>query len=99
MTKKFTDFRTDLGMPHLPIVVGQLGPFVKLPSVDLVKEALSNMPQQAPYIGFADSNDLTDKGDHLHFNAASQHLFGQRYAAVMEKLLESVPPPAPTPAQ
>jgi len=75
LTQMFRDFRADLGQPDLPIVV--------------VKAAQKNMPNDLPHVGFANSDGLTHRGDHLHFNAASQAEFGKRYAAEMQKLQQA----------
>ena len=91
LTQMFQDFRTDLGMPNLPIVVGELGDFFKAPQSDVVEDAIRSMPSALPNVGFADSAGLTHRGDHLHFSAAAQKEFGQRYADAMEKLLQAAP--------
>jgi hypothetical protein len=90
LTQMFRDLRQDLGQPDLPIVVGELGDFFKAPESDVVKGAIRDMPNALPRVGFADSNGLTHKGDHLHFNAASQKEFGQRYADAMERLRQQL---------
>jgi hypothetical protein len=84
----FKDLRTDLGRPDLPIVAGQLGPFLdpaKYPYVGTVRAAIRHLPADLPHIGYADSAGLVDKGDSLHFNAASQKIFGGRYAQAMQQ--------------
>jgi hypothetical protein len=86
LKQMFLDFRSDMGMPDLPIVVGELGDFVREPQVEVVKAAQKNMPNDLPHVGFANSDGLTHRGDHLHFNAASQAEFGKRNAAEMQKL-------------
>jgi hypothetical protein len=89
LTAMFADLRTDLGSPNLPIVVGQLGPYLdaaKYPFVDTVRAAIKYIPTAIPHVGYADSTGLTDKGDKLHFNADSQRVFGARYAAAMQAL-------------
>jgi hypothetical protein len=89
LTKMFQDLREDLNTPGLPIVVGQLGPFLqaaKHPYVDTVKAALKAIPSATPRVGFADSDGLEHKGDELHFNAESQRTFGTRYAKAMQEL-------------
>jgi hypothetical protein len=90
LTQMFHDFRQDLGQPDLPIVVGELGDFFKAPNSEVVKAALRNMPNDLSHVAFADSTGLTHKGDHLHFNAASQEEFGKRYAAAMQQLQQPV---------
>lgn len=86
LTQMFTALRQDLGKPDLPVVVGQLGPFARIPYVEVVKAALVRVPGDLPSVGFADSAGLTDRGDWLHFDAASQEKMGQRYAEAMRKL-------------
>ena len=94
LTQMFADLRADLGQPSVPIVVGQLGTFLtteKYPYVETVRGALQNVSQTVPNVGFADSIDLKDKGDALHFSAAAQGTFGARYAAAMKKLQKTAP--------
>lgn len=89
LTQMFRDLRADLGQSDLPIVVGQLGPFLepptKYPYLAQVKTALQTIPAALPHVGYADSAGLTDKGDQLHFDAASQKIFGVRYAKAMQQ--------------
>jgi len=88
LTQMFRDLRADLNTPNLPIVVGQLGPFldpVKYPYLKQVHAALEGMPTDLLHVAYADSAGLTDRGDQLHFDAASQITFGARYAAAMQK--------------
>ncbi len=87
LTQMFQDLRTDLGAPTLPIVVGQLGAFIDAPFADTVRAALKDIPHAVPNTGYADSEGLGDKGDHLHFTVASQKEMGARYAAAMQPLL------------
>ena len=86
LTQMFTDLRGDLGLPKMPIVVGQLGMFLTPQNytyVETVRAAIAGMPRALPNIGFAASEGLTDKGDALHFSATSQAQFGTRYAEAM----------------
>jgi Carbohydrate esterase, sialic acid-specific acetylesterase len=88
LIQMFRDLRNDLKLPNLPIVVGQLGPFLdveKYPYVETVRSAIQHMPADLPYVGYADSTGLVDKGDRLHFNADSQNVFGGRYAKAMRQ--------------
>jgi hypothetical protein len=91
LTKMFGDLRRDLGLPHLPIVVGQLGDFLtltpgKYPYADLVRGAIKHIPAVAPGVAYADSAGLSDKGDKLHFNADAAKELGARYAKAMQTL-------------
>lgn len=72
--------------PDLPIVVGQLGPFLsplKYPFVGTVRAAIVKVSQELPHASLADSAGLKDKGDSLHFDAESQAILGARYAKAM----------------
>ena len=80
-----TQLRKDLGNEKLPIIVGELGRFAasyqngKLKYMDIVNEALRTMPSAIENCGFASSEELTDRGDHIHFNSVSYRIFGKRY--------------------
>jgi hypothetical protein len=89
LTQMLKDLRQDLGLPHLPIVVGQLGDFLspeKYPAVDMVRSAIARVPDNMIGVGFADANGLGHKGDGLHFSAEAAQELGARYATAMQKL-------------
>ena len=86
LIQMFIDLRHDLSLPNLPIVVGQLGNFVKANNVEMIKDAIASMPRALPNIALADSKNLVDKGDSLHFDTKSQQILGARYAAAMQSL-------------
>jgi hypothetical protein len=91
LVQMFKDLRQDLGLPHLPIVVGQLGPFLdpqKYPYLQTVTAALKHIPAVLPDAGYADSAGLEDRGDKLHFSAESQKAFGVRYAKAMQQIAQ-----------
>jgi hypothetical protein len=94
LTQMFKDFRQDVGMPNLPIVVGQLGEFLapdKYPYADTVRTAIKHMPAALPGVGFADATGLGDKGDKLHFDADAARTFGGRFAHAMQELQKATP--------
>ncbi|HEY8965476.1 MAG TPA: sialate O-acetylesterase [Candidatus Methylacidiphilales bacterium] len=95
LTKMLGDLRADLGLPRLPIVVGQLGEFVQEPHVAEVREAIRKMPEALPLVGYADSRGLGHKGDHLHFNVEAEREMGNRYAEAMRALRRKADEPAP----
>ncbi len=86
------DIRTDLGAPNAPFVVGQIGEFLydqgpnHCPYARVVNEALLKIPEKVPATACVSSKGLKDKGDILHFDTASQHELGRRYAAEMLRL-------------
>jgi hypothetical protein len=80
------DLRKDLGLPDMPVVVGQLGPYLKperFRGVEVVRTALRNLPAAVPHVTFMDSDGLTHKGDGVHFDAASEIELGRRYALAL----------------
>jgi hypothetical protein len=92
LAQMISDLRADLDAPNLPVVVGELGPFVinrtkdNLPLAKFVDDALKNISNNVPLTACASSEGLKDGGDALHFDAASQREFGRRYAAEMLRL-------------
>lgn len=85
----FAKLQSDLEVPNLPIVVGQLGDFLsteKLPYTATVRSAILQVAEVLPDVAFADAAGLGDKGDSLHFSAAAQSEFGIRYATAMLQL-------------
>ena len=92
LSRMIQNIRADLGTPNLPFVVGQIGEFLydrgpghaAYPRV--VNAALAALPEKVPATACAPSKGLKDKGDVLHFDAASQREFGRRYAAAMLRL-------------
>lgn len=77
--------RKELEAADLPILVGELGRFLKerkeFTFYQIVNACLKEAPRRLPRCGWISSENLTDKGDHLHFDAASLREFGKRYAA------------------
>lgn len=81
--------RTDLKAPEVPFIAGQLGRFAGAPwneSKEKVNHVHETLPQKVPNTAFVSSEGLTDRGDHLHFDAKSQRTFGKRYAEAYLKL-------------
>jgi hypothetical protein len=77
-------FRSDLGDPALPFLIGQLGEFPGRPwtadtrRVDSVHRAIA---ASVPHVALVPAQGLRDKGDALHFDAAAARELGERYAA------------------
>lgn len=92
LAQMIQDIRADLGAPNLPFVVGQIGEFLydrgpdHSPYARAVNAALADLPKNVPATGCALSKGLMHKGDVLHFDTASQHELGSRYAAEMLRL-------------
>jgi hypothetical protein len=93
--------RTDLAMPNVPFVAGQLPGFqIHRPDkegkptnniyVTEVNKAIFRLKGSVLNYDYVEPNDTYDLGDHLHYNAASARLMGERYAAAMTKLLKNM---------
>ena len=76
--------RADLNAPDVPVVVGEIGRFGG--NTEAINAAIASLPETVPHCGFVSSEGLKDKGDHLHFDRASLHELGRRYAAAWMRL-------------
>ena len=91
----FTTLRDELDAPNVPIVAGELGPFLKERSETLqsctryaiVNAQLHSLRTMLPFYDVVSSEGLSDNGDLLHFNAKSLRTFGERYLAAYLKLI------------
>ncbi|WP_031500889.1 sialate O-acetylesterase [Bryobacter aggregatus] len=81
---RFTAFiqqlRADLGTPDCPVLVGQLGEFLKMNLSEKINLQLATLPLSIPHTGFVSSQGLKHKGDEIHFDSPSLREFGRRYA-------------------
>ena len=86
--------RTDLQAPTVPFVAGQLPAFPQgttdAAGVARINAALAELNKTMPYYTYAPATGTTDRGDHLHLDAASARLMGQRYAAAMQQFQRPV---------
>ena len=78
-------FRTELGLPNLPFVAGQLSE--DKPARHDFNEMILSLPALVPHTGVA-TTEGTKTIDSTHFNSASQRLLGERYASEMLKLIK-----------
>ena len=87
-------FRSDLGAPDLPFIIGQLGRFDKGPwsaakvRVDSAHRAIAAQVHNVAYVS---SEGLTDRGDTIHFDSPSARELGRRYAKAYFALRASMP--------
>jgi len=79
-------FRRELKAPNLPVVIGGLGDFLTegiygahFSAYPIVNKKLKDCTQSIPNCYFVTASGLTSNPDFLHFNAASQRIFGVRY--------------------
>ena len=82
--------REDVGVPDLPVVVGEV---FDNGERDTVREATQNVAKASPTVGIATCEGTTTSDSGTHFDAASQLLLGNRYADQIRKL------PAANPAK
>lgn len=80
-----TVLREKLGDTNLPVIVGELGEFVKnyhrfnMQWADTVNKALTEISSELNNCAIANAKGLTHRGDGIHFNSASYRIFGERY--------------------
>ena len=94
--KLMTDLRNDLGIPDLPVIVGQLAewnwtkkPYIPegtKPFNDMIKDISSFLPNSA-CVSSEGLKPLKNEKD-PHFDADSQIILGRRYAEAAKRLLK-----------
>ncbi|MCA9248971.1 MAG: sialate O-acetylesterase [Planctomycetales bacterium] len=75
--------RSELDADDVPFIVGQMGQFPQRPWSDAKKQVdrvHRELPGKLSRCAFVDSNGLTHRGDHIHFDSASYRQLGRRYA-------------------
>ncbi|MGQ7946161.1 sialate O-acetylesterase [Flavobacterium sp. WC2509] len=77
------NLRRDLNAPNLPFVAGEIGYFNK---ENFINEKINKLPAEVENTAVVSAKDLTDRGDHLHFDTTSARELGKRYAAAMKNL-------------
>jgi hypothetical protein len=85
--------------PTTPFVLGQMveSYYVGTAGREAIQAVTDDTPNRVAYTAVASSAGLTDKGDALHFNAASQRTLGARYhaAALAAAINAPIAPAAP----
>lgn len=91
--RMLSNLRADLGMPSLPVVVGELGRFLPEEDQDgqpifwrVVNDQLHLLPVRLQHVAVVSSEGLTALDDGIHFDTPSLREFGRRYAAAMLRL-------------
>lgn len=77
--------RTDLQLPGLSVVAGEIGYFNK---VDVINKVIDALPTRVSHMAVVSAAALTDKGDSVHFDTPSARELGRRYALAMQKLAQ-----------
>jgi dienelactone hydrolase len=84
--------RTELNAPDAPFIAGQMGRFEGspwTPEKEQVNEVHELLPQHIANTAFVHANQLTDKGDLIHFDSSSFRELGRRYARAYLELTRS----------
>ena len=79
------NLRSDLNRPELPFIAAQLSN--DKPHRSGFNEMILGLPTELDHVSVITSEN-TSTIDSTHFDAASQHLLGERYAKEMIKLLK-----------
>jgi len=88
LAKLFSKFRAATGNSQLPIILGELGSFSENPvNFSLINKAIHEYASEDKNSSVISTNDLKDKGDHLHFDSKGQRMMGKRYAEAYLKML------------
>jgi hypothetical protein len=75
-------FRQELDAKNVPFIAGQMGQFAERPWNDEKKQvdkAHHDLPKKVPATAFVNSDELTHKGDQVHFDSKSYRELGRRY--------------------
>jgi hypothetical protein len=74
-------FRSDLGVPEVPFIAGEVGHFCYEPHPGMItiNQQINLLPGLVPACAAVSSEGLGHKGDELHFSAEAQREFGRRY--------------------
>jgi len=77
--------RREFDAPNVPFVAGELGTFnsENLADTEKFNAVLQNLTNTVKGYAWVSSRGLRDRGDHLHFDAVSARILGQRYAEAM----------------
>lgn len=91
----FAHFRSELGLPNLPIIVGELPEFLGKSGFGLSATEYQEINSEIKKVVAEDENcylvsaeDLTSNPDGIHIDAASQRRFGIRYYEAFSKKID-----------
>jgi hypothetical protein len=82
--KMIQSLRSDLSAESVPVIAGELGPFLQKHKgcdyFELVNNQLKELERHLPAYKCVSAAGMQDNGDFLHFNTTSLREFGIRYA-------------------
>jgi hypothetical protein len=91
-----TQLRRDARAENVPIIAGEIGTFLDKPYARKINAQIKSLPSRMSNVAVVSSAGLKQKGDGLHFDAASERELGRRYARAF---LELVPSWSRTPSE
>lgn len=75
------NFRTAVGNPQLPVLMGELGAFSQNPEQwKKINQLIWTHAAKDLFTSVISTQDLQHKGDKIHFDSAGQRAMGQRFA-------------------
>lgn len=84
LNEMITRLRADLSAENVPVIAGELGPFLQnhdgFTLFPIVNKQLRQLENTLNGYGCVSADGLTDNGDNVHFNSESLREFGHRYA-------------------
>lgn len=76
------NFKRDLDLgDNVPFIAGDMASFYEERvscHIDIVDNALKVLAAELPFFRLVTTKDLADRGDKLHYDTPSQHIFGER---------------------
>ncbi|MEQ8338650.1 MAG: sialate O-acetylesterase [Cyclobacteriaceae bacterium] len=82
-----SDMRKDLGIPNLPVVVGEVGNWRG--NSGPINEVIRNLERNVPYVKAISAEGLNHLGDSTHFDSDAQRKLGKAYAEALIELQEN----------
>lgn len=89
LTELIARFRSELGTPDVPFILGQVGRFEAAPWGEHTKQVYAAQLEVAastPRAAFVSSEGLASKPDNIHFNSESLRELGRRYYEAFRKI-------------
>lgn len=88
----FTKFRTIIGDPSIPIIVGELGSFSPYnESWQAINNEIYDYSELDHHTSVISTSDLKSKADKIHFNSTAQRTMGYRFAKEVLKFYDFNP--------
>lgn len=81
LARLLQNFRTAVGNPQLPVLMGELGAFSQNPEQwQKINQLIWAHAAKDLFTAVISTQDLLHKGDKIHFDSAGQRAMGQRFA-------------------